>query len=150
MSIEEEFAALRESADEQARTARGRFVERNSDPERAMRREGALLEYAREFDRLYITVGKPREGMALFAGEVVVMADPETLEWIGMDIPDFKKSLSAGGLNDTWERLAQVLDWQPVLHIPPTERSQQGAESAPQQDLLHDLAQEFSREVAAV
>ena len=150
MGVEEDFAAVRESADEQARATWKRFAEKNADPERAMRSKGAFIEYAREFDRLYITVGEPREGMALFAGEVVVIADPETLEWIGIDVPDFKKSLSVGGLNAMWERLSRVLDWQPVLHIPPDDRYQGGAEPDSAPDLLRDLAQEFSRELAAV
>lgn len=150
MSIEEEFAALRESADEQSRATWKRFAEKNADPEQAMRSKGVLVEYAREFDRLHITVGEPREGMALFAGEVVVMADPETLEWIGLDVPDFKKSLSVGGLNATWERLSLVLDRQPVQRVPPAALPRIGEEPDADPDLLRDLALEFNRELAAV
>lgn len=144
MSIEQDFEALRKSAQEQARAARVGFLEKNHDLDQVLRREGVLIDYFGEDDHLYITLGEPREGVALFDGNIIIIADPDTLDWLSVEVLDFKKRVASGALSGAWEQLARWLEWQPVFHIPPV-----AGGSADASDLPHDLAQEVRRELAA-
>ena len=147
MSTEQEFEALRKSANEQNRAMQARFLRKNRDLVKTLRREGVLIDYFGEYDHLYITLGEPREGIALFEGSIVVIADPETLDWLSVEVLDFKKKVASGSLSGAWEQLSHLLDWQPVVHIPPVKG--RAGEPASAAGLPHDLAQEVRRELAA-
>ena len=142
MSIEQEFEALRESTRKQTQATHAGFLQKNGNLAGMIERKGVLVEYVRERDHLYITLGEPQPGMALFAGSIVLLADPETLEFLGLEIPDFKKVIASGALQSSWGWLASVVDQQHVLHIPP---SVSGSDDFP-----HDLAEGVQRELAAV
>ena len=119
--MNQEFAALKESAQQQHAIILDRVREINDDVGNLLERNGAVYEYVSERDHLYITIGQPREGMALFAGKWVLIADPVTLELIGIEIPDFQQEISSGTLSGL-EQVAAFLAFQPILQIPPTER----------------------------
>ena len=140
MDISQEFEALKMSSKQQSVGTHAQFVQENGDMLGVMQREGILIEYIRERDHLYITFGEPREGMAIFAGSIVVMADPDTLECIGIEVPNFKKAVESGALQGTWSRLAELIGWQRVLHIPPVV-------SDADDDLPHYLARGVQREL---
>ena len=142
MSIEQEFEALRESARKQTQATHAGFLQKNDDLAGMIDRKGVLIEYIPERDHLYVTLGEPQPGMALFAGNIVLLADPETLEFLGLEIPDFKKMIASGAPNSDWAWLASVVERQQVLHKPP---SVSGSD-----DLPHDLAEGVQRELAAV
>ena len=143
MSIEY-FEALRKSANEQNRAMQARFLRKNSDLGQVMRREGVLIDYFGEYDHLHITLGEPREGIALFDGRIIVIADPDTLDWLSVEVLDFKKKVASGSLSGAWEQLSRWLEWQPVVHIPPAKDEAAGAAALPR-----DLAREVRRELAA-
>ena len=106
MSMEEQFQELRRVADEQGTRMREKFFQQNGDLGALMDREGFKAEYVRETDHLYVTLGQPRIGMALTLEPVVFMADPETLEWLGIEVLELETSIRDGVLNgDTWGRL---------------------------------------------
>ena len=142
MSIEQEFEALRESTRKQTQATHAGFLQKNSDLAGMIERKGVLIEYVPERDHLYVTLGEPQAGMALFAGSIVLLADPETLEFLGLEIPDFKKMIASGALHSDWAWLASVVERQHILHIPP---SVSGSDDFP-----HDLAEGVQRELAAV
>ena len=147
MSIEQEFEALRKSVNKQNKAMQARFLRKNRDLDQVIRRKGILIDYFGEDDHLYITLGEPREGIALFDGSIIVIADPETLDWLSVEVLDFKKKIASGTLSGAWKQLARWLDWQPVFHIPPTKDGAWGPAAAT--DLPHDLAQVVRRELAA-
>lgn len=118
MTIEKEFDKLKKSARNEAEALTARFLQVNADMSSMIEREGVLIEYERDRDHLYVTLGEPREGMALTVGHLVVLADPETLEFIGFEIPDFKKAVETDALKE-WARILPFIEWQPVVHIPP-------------------------------
>ena len=142
MSIEQEFEALRESTRKQTQATHAGFQQKNDDLAGMIERKGVLIEYIPERDHLYVTLGEPQAGMALFAGNIVLLADPETLEFLGLEVPGFKKMVESGVLQSAWAWLASVVDRQHVLHIPP---SVSGSDDFP-----HDLARDVQRELAAV
>lgn len=147
MSIEQELEALRNSVNEQNRAMQARFLQKNRDLDQVIRREGVLIDYFGEDDHLYITLGEAREGIALFDGSIIVIADPDTLDWLSVEVLDFRKKVVSGSLAGAWKQLAGWLEWQPVVHIPP---ARDGAvEPTSAADLPHDLAQEVRRELAA-
>lgn len=147
MSIDEDFEAFRKSANEENRVMQARFLEKNRDLDQVIRREGVLIDYFEEYDHLYITLGEPREGIALFDGSIIVIADPDTLDWLSVEVLDFKKKVASGSLSGAWEQLSRWLEWQPVVHIPPAKG--EAGEPASAADLPHDLAQVVRRELAA-
>ena len=98
MSIEQEFEALREATRKQTQATHAGFLQKNNDLAGMIERKGVLVEYVRESDHLYVTLGEPQPGMALFAGSIVLLADPETLEFLGVEVPDFKKMVASGVL----------------------------------------------------
>jgi len=118
MSMEHAFDRLKKSAKDDAEALAARFLQVNADMTGMIERAGILIEYERERDHLYMTLGEPREGMALTVGHLVVLADPETLEFIGFEIPDFKKAVETDALKE-WARILPFIEWQPVVHIPP-------------------------------
>ena len=142
MGIEQEFEALRESTRKQTQATHAGFLQKNSDLAGMIERKGVFIEYVPERDHLYITLGEPQPGMALFAGSIVLLADPETLEFLGLEIPDFKKMIASGALHSDWAWLASVVKRQHILHIPP---SVSGSDDFP-----HDLVRDVQRELAAV
>ena len=132
MTIEDEFAKLRESAQQEAAEMAVRFKEKNADVTAIIEQLGAHIEYSRDRDHLYVTVGEPRAAMAFFGNSSVLLVEPETLEFLGIEIPDFSKAVRTGAFRNL-KPLLSFLEWQPVVHIPP----------AP-----HDEGAAFSREVA--
>ena len=134
--MEKEFEALRESNREEVKQLKARFARKNKHLAEAPLRQGLLIEYVRDYDHLYATFGEPREGMALFTEHTVVMADPETLELVAFEIPDFMKQLAAGKL-PAFVVLARMLENHPVIYIPPAEQTEPAVE-------------EIARELAAV
>ena len=146
MSMTREFEALRKASKQQALEQWQRFLEKNVDILALMRTKGLLVEHTRERDHLYVTFGEHREGMAMFAGHIVVIADPETMECIGVEVPDFQKLVESGTLRGGWERLAPFIAWQRVIHIPPVDEDEVAVESDTS-DLPHDLAHDLQREL---
>ena len=120
MNIDQQFNVLREASGVQIGAMLPRFLEQSKDLVGIIEREGMLCEYVSERDHLYITFGRPRAGMALFAASIVIIADPETLEFLGIEVLDFQKEVAGGNLKE-WQPIAEFLAWQPIVHIPPTE-----------------------------
>ena len=118
MATQHEFDALANTAKEEVSAFAARFTERNGDLSGVIEREGVLIEYDRERDHLYVTVGERREGMALLVGHLVVLAEPETLEFLGFEVPDFKKAIEANELKP-WSRILPFIEWQPIVRVPP-------------------------------
>lgn len=74
-----------------------RFIERNKSTWGSMREHGFSIDYDRNSDCLYLTLGKvPRSGEGLNFGDVVVFADPESLEAVGIEIPFFREKSGPG------------------------------------------------------
>lgn len=132
MANQHRFDMLAKAAKEEVSELASRFMEENGDLSSVIEREGVLIEYDRERDHLYVTVGERREGMALLVGHLVVLAQPETLEFLGFEIPDFRRVSQTGALQPL-SRLFPFIEWQPIVHIP----------AAP-----HDDGVAFPREVA--
>ena len=106
----EEFRAVSEA--ENVATV-NLFVERNDLNQ--LIRDGFLIEYEQEHDHLYITFGERRDGMALIgAWPLVFIADPETLECLGIEIVDFRVAVEAG-LAKGWAEILPLVMAQPVL-----------------------------------
>ena len=118
MAIQHKFDTLAKAAKEEVSVLAARFMEMNGDLSGVIEHEGVLIEYDREHDHLYVTVGERREGMALLVGNLVVLADSETLEFLGFEIPDFKKAVETDALKP-WRRILPFIEWQPVVHVPP-------------------------------
>ena len=97
-----------------------RFMERNDQDQ--LLRDGFLVEYEQEYDHLYITFGERREGMALVMWPIVFIADPDTLECLGVEIVDFRASVAAG-LAKGWEGILPLVTMQPILRMPPVPRA---------------------------
>ncbi len=141
MSMEQAFDNLKKLARGDVEGLAARFMEMNGDLSGVIEREGVLIEYDRKHDHLYVTVGERREGMALLVGNLVVLADSETLEFIGFEIPDFKKAVETDALKP-WHRILPFIEWQPVVHIPPAAHNdevtfpREVAEGV-QQELIH-------------
>src|SRR5665811_1598271 len=75
---------------------------------------GATIEYDNITDRLYVTFGEPRQGMALFASDsTVVIVDPQTLEPLAMEVMR-PKSMDHG----FWANAARLAEQRGTLYIP--------------------------------
>ena len=116
--MEREFAKLRASANEEGNALARRFLEKNPDVGATLEQNDVLFEYVSEYDHLYMTVGAPREGIAFLAGSIVLIADPETLELIAVEVLDFSKSVETDDMLRAWKPLYQFLLVQPVVQIP--------------------------------
>ena len=118
MTMEQQFDKLKVSAKGGIVEMVARFLQVNDDLTGMIEREGVLIEYDRERDHFYATLGDRREGMALTVGHFVILADPETLEFLGCEIPEFKKAVKTDALQE-WERFLPFIEWQPVVRVPP-------------------------------
>lgn len=116
--MEREFAKLRASANEEGNALAQRFVEKNPDVEATLEQNDVLFEYVSQHDHLYMTVGAPREGVAFLAGHIVLIADPETLELIAVEVLDFSKAVETDDMLRGWKPLYEFLLMQPVVQIP--------------------------------
>ena len=120
MGMENDFAKLRRSAQEEAKSLAARFMEKNTDVAVAatLERNGVYVEYVSDHDHLYMTIGPPRAGMAFVGDHAVLLADPETLELLAIEILDFSKAVATDTLR-TLEPLFSFVQLQPVVHVPP-------------------------------
>lgn len=134
--MEKEFEELRESNREEVNLLKARLIQKNKHLAEAPLRQGLLIEYVSDYDHLYATFGEPREAMAFFTEHTVLLADPETLELVAFEIPDFMKQMTAGNLS-AFSALARMMENHPVIYIPPTEQTEPAVE-------------EIARELAAV
>ncbi len=132
--MKEEFEALRASARQEALGIRARFLLKNKRLTNGALLPGMLVEYDSDRDHLYVTLGEPREGMALFTENIVFMADPVTLELVGFEILDFKNKLAEGKLTE-WGQMASLFDSHPVVYIPSGEQAEQA-----QREITRELA----------
>ena len=74
---------------------------------------GAAVEYDDAADRLYVTFGEPRQGMALFAGNsTVVIVDPDNLEPLALEV-NHPKTMGA-----FWANLAKLAERRGTVFIP--------------------------------
>ena len=144
MGIHEDYKALKKEADKESAAIRKRFVKKNVGMLDAIMDKGIQLEYVKDYDHLFVTFGEPREGIAIFAGRLVALADPDTLELVGMEVLNFKKAVNSGTIGDGWARLLSFVEWQPIFQIPP---SSSIVASDDEDDLPHDLARVVEREL---
>lgn len=119
MTIEQEFAKLRDSSREETLKVVPRLLEKAGELPEVIEREGVLIEYVQDLDHLYITLGSSREGMAFFAGPLVILVDPNTLDLVSFEIFGFTKAVKTESFSKL-DRLLSFLKWQPVVHIPPS------------------------------
>ena len=110
---------LRESSRDETLSVVTRLIEKVDELPDIIRRDGVLIEYARDQDHLYVTLGDSREGMAYFAGPLVILVDPETLDLVSLEVSDFSKAVKTEAFSKL-ARLLAFLKWQPVVHIPPS------------------------------
>ena len=89
------------------------FVERNADVD-GLVRQGMSIEYVPEDDHLYVTFGEPRPGMAIFFGEVVAIADFDTLECVAVEVLGFRQNVESGELAG-WEPMLRLVEQHPVI-----------------------------------
>jgi hypothetical protein len=85
----EQFKKFMENNEQELREIKLKFSANLSNIDRVLSLKGFSVEYNRDNDYLYITIGEPREGMALTFDEVVAIADPDTLEILGLEVPFF-------------------------------------------------------------
>ena len=97
----------------QSEPLRRAFVERNADVD-GLVRQGMSIEYVPEDDHLYVTFGEPRPGMAIFFGEVVAIADFDTLECVAVEVLDFRQNVESGELAG-WEPMLRLVEQHPVI-----------------------------------
>ena len=124
--MEKEFEALRESNREEVKQLEARLIRKNRHLKKRMLTEGICIEYVPDYDHLYVTLGQPRVGMAFFTDDAVLMADPQTLELIAFEIPDFMRQV-ADGKQPELGSLAPTLNEQPVIEVPPAAQAKQAA-----------------------
>lgn len=141
--IEQDFAKLRASANAEADAFARRFLEKNPDVPAVLERNSVYFEYVSEHDHLYMTVGEPRAGMAFLAGHIVLIADPETLELIAVEVLDFSQAVETDMLR-TWKPIYEFLKLQPVVQIPRKREEDQSA------DFPRTVAQGVKRALAPV
>ena len=130
------FEEIKASAAKERAETVARFLEKNARLADALPPEGILFDYYEPADHLYATIGEPREAMAIFTERFVVMADPETLEMVAFEIPDFMKKVAGGSLPALTD-LARALKRNPVIR-----------KSPPRQ--VKPVVREVARELAAV
>ena len=118
--MEQKFETFREIVRNQSTETLARLLEVNDDVNGLMARQGVHWDYVKEYDHLYIVLGQPREGMALFSGNMIVICDPETLELLSVEVPDFLKRIRDGTL-PAFLQVAKILESQPTIHILPAE-----------------------------
>lgn len=118
--MEHNFEAFRVAARNQATETLVRMLEVNDDVNGLIARQGINWEYVNEYDHLYTGLGQPREGMALFVGNLIAICDPETLELLSVEVPNFRKGIAAGTLQ-AFTQVAQILESHPIIRVLPTE-----------------------------
>ena len=93
------FEEFRKAVQRQSVETMTRFLEVNDDLMGLVVKHGVRCEYVEEYDHLYVTIGQPREGMALFFGSSVAICDPDTLELYAIEVPDFPEEYCHGNVN---------------------------------------------------
>ena len=111
------FEEIKAAADKEHAETVARFLEKNAPLAEAPLRQGLLIEYVQDYDHLYATFGEPREAMAISTEHFVVLADPETLEMVAFEVPDFMKKVGDGSLSALAD-LARMLERHPVVYMP--------------------------------
>ena len=115
--MKESFEAFKAAADKEHAETVARFREKNATLVDALPPEGILFDYFEPADHLYATFGEPREAMAISTEHFVVLADPETLEMVAFEVPDFMKKVDDGSLSALAD-LARMLKRHPVVYMP--------------------------------
>ncbi len=136
MYTQQQITAFQEASREQ----RAAFLRRNHDLEGILKANELFIDYVQERDHLYIGIGTSTAGMALFLGRVVAIADPDTLDCIAIEVPDFAKGVHAGLFPRGGKELLSIVKWMPVSYIPPDAQHGQ---------LPAILAEDLHRELAA-
>ena len=130
------FEEIKAAADKEHAETVARFLEKNTPLAEAPLRQGLLIEYVQDYDHLYATFGEPREAMAIFTEHFVVLADPETLEMVAFEVPDFMKKVGDGSLPALAD-LARMLKRNPVIRKSPLKQAE-------------PVVREIARELVAV
>lgn len=119
MDLTREFAEFVKADREEEEALAQQFRERNPDIRGMIGRLGATLTYDPVRDHLYVIVGKPRESIAILTTDdsVVVLADPETLEFLGTEVMDFSM------VANRWAPLDQLLTSPHEIYLPPIQET---------------------------
>ncbi len=145
MSTERErIEAILEEERARAEVTRTEFVDKNPDILGLIDAYGLTLEYVKDSDYFYATIGEPREGVAFVLGNVIAFADPDTLECLGTEVMDFAKSVRSGKLEGGWAELLKILEERPIRHIPPKYQRPTSSEA----ERPNDIAQLLQGELA--
>jgi hypothetical protein len=93
-----------------------------------VRAEGLEVKYSPDEDYLRITIGKPRESVAVSLRDglyFVLLYDPDTFETNAFEVPFFTERLEkAQPKADFWRLIAELLDRMgPHVYIPPLEET---------------------------
>ena len=120
--MEMQFLKLRKRSEEEGAELVARFNKRNARLSEHLEAIGVTLEYDSERDYLYMTFGDvPSPGVAIFLGLVIAMADPDTLEAVGLEVPFFMEKVNSGELNQfLWKEIAKIVRRHNKVYLPPT------------------------------
>ena len=122
--IEQEF--MNKNRQEQDEIKR-KLAAKNPDIEPLLAQHGFTIEYDRDNDYLYMTIGNPREGMAVHVMEFVAMADPDTLELVGLEIPFFMEKIRDKKLGNGWVHIATWVGRLGSLFVPPAKEFEEAS-----------------------
>ena len=88
MTVEDEIRRLQEEHLRETLAFVARLRERQHSLGREFEEAGVTIGYIRESDHLYITIGKAREGVAIFVGSIVIRVNPDNEDDIlSLEIP---------------------------------------------------------------
>ena len=124
MNIEQELASLRASSQAEWDLVLPNLLEQTKSLAARMKREGVLIEYVKDQDHLYITLGQEREAVAFFAGFLTVLADPKTLDIVSLEINDFTEAVKTDAFADLYELWESLLS-EPILRFLPYARDEE-------------------------
>lgn len=114
------------------------FIRNNRDLEAVLKNNDVSIEYVEEHDHLYIGVGAPQEGMALFINDLVAIAEPDTWSCIGIEVPNFSAAVDSGRFSRGGRKLRSLLEYMPAAHVP---------QDAPRGTMPAILAEDLHREL---
>ena len=101
------------------RVLRAKFIQRVIDERPVLSEQGSRFEYNRPNDYLYITIGNARPGIAIPFGPVMAIADPDTLELVGIEIPFFMEQIREEKLAEIWHCIATWFSYSDIVYLPP-------------------------------
>lgn len=139
MDAMQQFEELRRASEVEESAVWEKFLRVNADFRGAMERLGVSVSYTSEHDHLYVTLGEPREGMAIFSGSVVLIVDPDTAELLGVEVPGFERAVESGAVGDEWALLASLIEDKTEIRVPPVQD---------EHDIKRVLGQALERELA--